>query len=100
MNFFLIDKNAHVHVHMGCLKIFFSSPLGSNVALLPSSFFFFFFSFLCVLFFFFWGGKVASSFSSFCFDFLGLVPFFSPLLGSNVALLFFLFLFFLVLLIF
>ena len=42
MNFFLIDKNAHVHVHMGFFKLPFFSPfsLGSNVALFLFCFFF------------------------------------------------------------
>ena len=80
------------------LNFFFSSPLGNNVALLPSFFFFLFSVFR--FFFFFFGGQSCLFFFFFCFDFLGLAPFFPPLLGSNVALLFFLFLFFLVLLIF
>ena len=61
MNFFLIDKNAHVHVHMGFFKLplllFFILP-GNNVALLL----FFFFPLM---------GSVVALFFFFPFDFLG-----------------------------
>ena len=56
MYFFLIDKNAHIHVHVGLFKLplfyfIFLLP-SSNVALLPL-FFFFFPGQRCLSFFFF-----------------------------------------------